>query len=136
MATRKINVDALIKKVTKEVSKSVEVSDKKTNAQIKSFDEISYQNKHIEINETRINNILGTNLSREDYLNYLFNLGFVCSEKIEIPSFRSDIVTQNDLAEEIARAIGYDYIKSCLIYMCFPFKINKLLQSKKKKKKF
>lgn len=79
---------------------------------IKSFDEISYQNKHIEINETRINNILGTNLSREDYLNYLFNLGFVCSEKIEIPSFRSDIVTQNDLAEEIARAIGYDYIKS------------------------
>ena len=39
MATRKINVDALIKKVTKEVSKSVEVSDKKTNAQIKSFDE-------------------------------------------------------------------------------------------------
>ena len=39
MATRKINVDALIKKVTKEVSKSVEVSDKKTNAQIKSFEE-------------------------------------------------------------------------------------------------
>ena len=39
MATRKINVDALIKKATKEVSKSIELSDKKTNAQIKSFDE-------------------------------------------------------------------------------------------------
>ena len=39
MATRKINVDALIKKATKEVSKSIEVSDKKTNAQIKSFEE-------------------------------------------------------------------------------------------------
>jgi hypothetical protein len=39
MATRKINVDALIKKAAKEVSKSIEVSDKKTNAQIKSFDE-------------------------------------------------------------------------------------------------
>ena len=39
MATRKINVDELIKKGAKEVSKSVEVSDKKTNAQIKSFDE-------------------------------------------------------------------------------------------------
>ena len=39
MATRKINVDALIKKATKEVSKSIELSDKKTNAQIKSFEE-------------------------------------------------------------------------------------------------
>lgn len=39
MATRKINVDALIKKATKEVSKSIEVSDKKTNEQIKSFEE-------------------------------------------------------------------------------------------------
>jgi hypothetical protein len=39
MATRKINVDELIKKGAKEVSKSIEVSDKKTNAQIKSFDE-------------------------------------------------------------------------------------------------
>ena len=39
MATRKINVDELIKKAAKEVGKSIEVSDKKTNAQIKSFDE-------------------------------------------------------------------------------------------------
>ena len=37
MATRKINVDELIKKGAKEVSKSIEVSDKKTNAQIKSL---------------------------------------------------------------------------------------------------
>ena len=39
MATRKINLDALIKKTAKEVSKSIEVSDKKTNEQIKSFNE-------------------------------------------------------------------------------------------------
>ena len=39
MAFRKINVDALIKKSAKEVSKSIEVNDKKTNAQIKSFEE-------------------------------------------------------------------------------------------------
>ena len=39
MATRKINVDTLIKKIAKEVSKSIEVSDKKTNEQIKSFNE-------------------------------------------------------------------------------------------------
>jgi len=39
MATRKINVDELIKKTAKEISKSIEVSDKKTNEQIKSFNE-------------------------------------------------------------------------------------------------
>ena len=39
MVTRKINVDELIKKGAKEVSKSIEVSDKKLNEQIKSFEE-------------------------------------------------------------------------------------------------
>ena len=29
---------------------------------------------------------------------------------IEVPSFRSDVKTQNDLAEEVARVIGYDNI--------------------------
>ena len=31
---------------------------------------------------------------------------------IRVPSFRHDISTQNDLAEEIARIIGFDKIKS------------------------
>lgn len=79
---------------------------------MKFFNDMSYQTKHLEINEARINNILGTNLSREEYLSYLSNLGFAISDKVEIPSFRNDIATQNDLAEEIARAIGYDSIKS------------------------
>jgi phenylalanyl-tRNA synthetase beta chain len=79
---------------------------------IKFFNEMSYQTKRLDINETRINNILGTNLSRKEYLDYLFNLGFAISDEVEIPSFRNDIATQNDLAEEIARAIGYDFIKS------------------------
>ncbi len=29
---------------------------------------------------------------------------------IEVPSFRSDVKTQNDLSEEVARVIGYDNI--------------------------
>lgn len=79
---------------------------------MKSFNEITYQTKLLEINEIRINSILGTNLSRDQYLNYLTDLGFLCSDKIQVPSYRNDIATQNDLAEEIARAIGYDFIDS------------------------
>ena len=34
---------------------------------------------------------------------------------IKVPSFRSDIKTQNDLAEEVARVIGYDNISTSKI---------------------
>ena len=64
----------------------------------------------VKINE--INQIIGTNISQDEYLTYLSKLGFVVDdENIEVPSYRSDIETQNDLAEEIARVIGYDNIE-------------------------
>jgi len=67
----------------------------------------------IPINENEINNILGMNISRDQYLEHLCKLGFVHNDDfIEIPSYRSDIYSQNDLAEEIARIIGYDNIPS------------------------
>ena len=65
----------------------------------------------IPVNTNLINQIIGTNISQDEYLTYLSKLGFVVNdENIEVPSYRSDIETQNDLAEEIARVIGYDNI--------------------------
>ena len=67
----------------------------------------------IELSINKINEILGTDLSQIDCNNYLNLLGFVCEDNfIEVPSYRHDINSHNDLAEEIARAIGYDSIKS------------------------
>lgn len=63
----------------------------------------------------KINNILGTNISCDDYKKYLQKLGFNVCKKIEVPSYRSDINHQNDLAEEIARVIGYDNIPTSSI---------------------
>ena len=40
-----------------------------------------------------------------------FKLGFIVDKKIFVPSYRSDINHENDLAEEVARVIGYDQIK-------------------------
>ena len=65
----------------------------------------------IPVNVNKINQIIGINISEDQYLNYLLKLGFTINDAlITVPSHRSDIKTQNDLAEELARAIGYNNI--------------------------
>ena len=79
---------------------------------IKSFIAKEHQDTSIPINVHKINNILGTQLNESKYLSYIEKLGFETNSTIKVPSYRSDIKTQNDLAEEIARLIGYDNIAS------------------------
>jgi len=86
------------------------------HANIKEMSIISYKFKdnlihHLPVNVQKINQIIGINISEKEYLKHLSKLGFVVEEElIKVPSFRSDIKTQNDLAEEVARVIGYDNI--------------------------
>ncbi|MDA7541791.1 phenylalanine--tRNA ligase subunit beta [Gammaproteobacteria bacterium] len=86
------------------------------HANIKDISIMSYKSKdnpihQIPVNVKKINQIIGINISEKEYLNYLSKLGFDVEEGlIKVPSFRSDIKTQNDLAEEVARVIGYDNI--------------------------
>ena len=60
----------------------------------------------------KVNKILGTSISKDEFVEFLISLGFDVSKNIEIPSFRNDIETDNDIAEEIARLIGYNKIQS------------------------
>ena len=86
------------------------------HTKIKDISVIAYkfkQNKvtKIPIDINKINQIIGINISQDTYLSHLSKLGFNMNDgHIEVPSYRSDIETQNDLAEEIARVIGYDNI--------------------------
>ena len=86
------------------------------HANIKEMSIVSYNYKEhqdikIPVNVNKINQIIGININENDYLNYLTKLGFAIEENfVKVPSFRSDIKTQNDLAEEVARVIGYDNI--------------------------
>ena len=70
-----------------------------------------FKNVELESNVLKINEILGTDVNEKDYFDVLSKLGFIVDKKIFVPSYRSDINHENDLAEEVARVIGYDQIK-------------------------
>ena len=86
------------------------------HANIKDMSFISYEYKKkqtikIPVNVDKINQILGINITEDQYVNYLSKLGFIINDDlINVPSYRSDISSQNDLSEEVARMIGYDNI--------------------------
>ncbi len=81
------------------------------NVSLKSFEYEDQGCQKVLVDIHKINKILGLNITREEYLNYLLKLGFQVKENFIYPaSYRRDIVNQNDIAEEIARVIGYDQI--------------------------
>ena len=86
------------------------------HANIKDMSFISYEYKKkqaikIPVNVNKINQILGIDITEDQYVNYLSKFGFITNDNvITVPSYRSDISSQNDLSEEVARIIGYDNI--------------------------
>ena len=78
----------------------------------------SHRFSQIPFNLERINKILGSNIDALEFEEYLLKLNFTIeNNKIVAPSYRADIKTENDIAEEIARVVGYNNIKAQ------PFKI-------------
>ena len=70
------------------------------------------EHKKIKKDFDKINAILGTKLSHSTIEDILSKLGFEIDDFITVPSWRKDVSTMNDLAEEVARVIGYDNIDS------------------------
>ena len=69
--------------------------------------------KKIDFDVSIINKILGVDISESQYADFIKKLGFTLTKdkKINVPSHRHDINHQNDMAEEIARVIGYNNIE-------------------------
>jgi len=98
--------------VLRRFAKIVQDHAKIKSIRFKSFGEVHKEDNNIPIDVNKINKILGTSLNKDEYLKHLKGLGFDISDEIKVPSYRHDIETNNDLAEEIARVIGYNNIKS------------------------
>ena len=65
----------------------------------------------IPYNPENISKIIGHEFDNDDIMKKLISIGFKFNEgEIISPSFRSDILSENDIAEEILRIIGYDNI--------------------------
>ncbi len=81
---------------------------------VKSFEFSSdnFESSKVEASSETINSILGTNISSKEFNDYLKSLGFITGTDIIVPSYRNDIRSVNDIAEEIARVYGYNRIKN------------------------
>lgn len=76
--------------------------------------------KVIETTISKVNGVLGLNISSELIKNILESLNFVvniCGDNltIKVPLYREDMESYQDVAEEIIREHGYDYIQPTLL---------------------
>jgi len=72
----------------------------------------------IELDDKRINSLLGTDITREWMLDLFERLEFGVDRNtgvLTVPSFRADVRLQADLAEEVARFYDYNNIKPTLL---------------------
>ena len=77
------------------------------------IDVINYvpQSRTVKLEPEKINHLLGTDISREDMINYLDLLEIpVEGDNILVPSFRPDLIRMADIAEEVGRSYGYNKI--------------------------
>lgn len=74
------------------------------------------EERRIALRPNVINRLLGTNLSRDEMVAILLPLGFIMDgEDVLIPSSRWDMELDCDIAEEIARFIGYNKMPSTIM---------------------
>ncbi|MDR5659593.1 phenylalanine--tRNA ligase subunit beta [Serpentinicella sp. ANB-PHB4] len=78
-----------------------------------------YETKKMTIRPTRINNLLGLNLTTEEMINILEKLEISAKTKenmieVTVPSFRIDLDQEADFVEEIGRMYGFDNIPATM----------------------
>ena len=83
------------------------------------YDVTNNKEKIIEISYKEINDVLGTNISKEDIIDVFRKLDFKTEEKensaiVTVPTRRTDISIRADLIEEVGRIYGVDNIKGTL----------------------
>jgi phenylalanyl-tRNA synthetase beta chain len=77
---------------------------------------------HVFANPKHINKLLGTSIPEQEILDYLERLGFLVSPgkdlEVIVPTRRSDVECEADIAEEVARMYGYERIEAVTSHRC------------------
>ncbi len=82
------------------------------NVELVSYVSKPYEQVYIPFDINNLNNVLGTSVSFDKFKKLMTRIKFeINDDHIIVPPHRNDIKTLNDLAEEVARIIGYDNIK-------------------------
>lgn len=85
-------------------------------------DKINSADKKITISYQNVNDVLGSNISKEEILDVFRKLGFTCDANdvdvtVTVPSRRLDISIKEDLIEEVSRIYGVDNIEGTIPVM-------------------
>ncbi|MBQ9023772.1 MAG: phenylalanine--tRNA ligase subunit beta [Bacilli bacterium] len=83
------------------------------------YNKTNSDNKEIKIEYKNINDVLGSNISKDEILDVFRRLGFESKDNeeyaiVSVPSRRLDISIKEDLIEEVSRIYGVDNIESTL----------------------
>lgn len=77
---------------------------------------VKKQNTVLPFEPEKMNKFLGTDISESDMINYLTRLEFKVEDgKVVVPTFRGDIESMADIAEEVARLYGYDNLPTTMM---------------------
>ena len=100
----------------------IEYADAKGLEETVVFGETNYEAKNFNVSLQRINYMLGTDFDEAEVVDVLTRLHMQPQKQgeeinVTIPSYRTDISMEADIAEEIIRIIGYDRLPSTLPYM-------------------
>jgi phenylalanyl-tRNA synthetase beta chain len=95
--------------------------------------------KRLMVSPKRMNKLLGTAISEQEICDYLERLGFLVSPgkdlEVVVPTRRSDVNCEADIAEDVARLYGYDRIGekttlSCQTYATMPEEVRRTRELK------
>ncbi|MBP3708579.1 MAG: phenylalanine--tRNA ligase subunit beta [Clostridia bacterium] len=83
------------------------------------YDVTESEDKKIKLSYQNVNDVLGSNISKEEILDVFRKLGFTCEANdtdvvVCVPSRRLDISIKEDLIEEVSRIYGVDNIEGTI----------------------
>lgn len=130
---------ATFKAMDRAVQLLIEYADAKDLEETLQYGDNNYTPVAFNVNLARINKLLGTDFEEDEVVQVLADLHLEPSKHGEdihvvIPSYRTDLLIEEDIAEEIIRIIGYDRLPSTMPLL--PATVGELSKAQQLRRKY